>query len=64
LRSSILAIPASSASSERMFSKANILIDWKRSRMDPSIVTCIMFLIGNLKTFQRRIEEIEADNSE
>ena len=50
-----LAVQASTASSERMFSKANILIDWKRSRMDPNIVTRVMFLLGNLESFQKRL---------
>ena len=57
-----LAVQASSASSERMFSKANILIDWKRSRMDPQVVTQVMFLLGNLETFQKKILETETDN--
>ena len=59
-----LAVQASSASSERMFSKANILIDWKRSRMDPQIVTRVMFLLGNLETFQEKMAEVETNNSE
>ena len=59
-----LEFQASSASLERMFSKAKILIDWKRSRMDPQIVTCVIFLLGNLEKFQKKMAEIETNNSE
>ena len=41
-----LAVQALSASSERMFSKANILIDWKRSRIEGQVVTPVILLLG------------------
>jgi hypothetical protein len=39
-----LLIPASSASSERAFSLSGILLDKKRSRLEPDLVNDIMFL--------------------
>jgi hypothetical protein len=46
------AIQASSSSSERIFSKANRLIDDERARLSPKIVTKILFLIALLDCFK------------
>jgi hypothetical protein len=46
----ILAIPATSAPSERVFSAAAHVVNKKRVRLDPDNVNLLIFLRGN-KTF-------------
>lgn len=47
----ILAIPASSVPSERVFSLAGNLISKKRSRLKPKLVNKIIFLCANMKKY-------------
>ena len=49
LAKQILSIPASSASSERVFSTAGNIITSKRSRLDPMNATALIFLHQNKK---------------
>jgi hAT family C-terminal dimerisation region len=45
----VLAIPASSASSERSFSAAGNTVSSRRSALDPDNVDCMLFLHSNLQ---------------
>jgi hypothetical protein len=51
---SVLSIPASSAASEREFSKARIVMPWNRCRLDPDTLKALMCLRHWLK-----IEELD-----
>lgn len=51
---SVLAIPASSAASEREFSTARIVMPWNRCRLDPDTLKALMCLRHWLK-----IEQLE-----
>jgi hypothetical protein len=48
-----LTIQATSASSERMLSKANRLLDDRRARLDPETATMILFFDGTVRVLQR-----------
>lgn len=51
----LLAIPATSSSSERVFSKAGFIMGPRRKRLAPKTVEAIVFLHQHLKN-QRRFE--------
>ena len=50
-----LAIQATSAASERLFSKANLLLADTRSQMDPSFVNYVLGINGNLEWYEETI---------
>ena len=56
----LLAIPATSAPSERLFSKASLLLSKKKARVNPANAAMALFLQGNIDWH----EEYEKDNQE
>ena len=56
-----LAIPATSAPSERIFSKAKLVIDDLRSRLDPADASMMIFMKPNLKDHEKRMAKDEED---
>lgn len=55
---SVLAIPASSAASERDFSCAGYVIQERRSQLKPSTVDDILFLHSNIKHHTKHIPPV------
>jgi hypothetical protein len=51
-----LAIQASSAPSERVFSQASLLISAKRTRMDPKIAGKTLFVKQNWERYEGKVD--------
>ena len=54
-----LAIPATSAPSERVFSKAGQVIGQLRSKLSPSTASMIIFMKSNLEAYELAMGELE-----
>ena len=52
-----LAIPATSAPSERVISKAGLIIDRLRSRLSPEVASMIIFMKANIASYELAMEE-------
>ncbi len=57
----VLAIPATSAASERIFSRARLVMPWNRSRLNPSTMRAIMCLRDWLNIIPCEVDEIDLD---
>ena len=57
-----LAIPATSAPSECLFSKASLVINKKCSRLSPGNAAMTIFLQGNIDWFENEINDDEDDD--
>ena len=53
----VLSIPASSAPSERVFSKVNEVVDKRRNRMDPETSEKLVFLQKSIPVLESRVLE-------
>jgi hypothetical protein len=56
-----LSVQATSASSERIFSRARRIVTPDRNRLDPHIVGCLLYVSENLIWYEKRSSELNYD---
>ena len=56
-----LSVQATSASSERIFSRARRIVTTDRNRLDPQIVGCLLYISENLNWYEKMSVELNYD---
>ena len=61
LANTYLSVQATSASSERIFSRARRIVTTDRNRLDPQIVGCLLYISENLNWYEKMSVELNYD---